>query len=422
MVGQGVGREPYHRLTSGRVAANISDMSLPLQTAGPTGAAAPSISPFFIVGSERSGTTLLMAILGQHSRLAVPEVAWYYPRFRPYLHTYGDLQRPERFRTLVSEMIFGLKTPFFGLDLNPATIVDELVARTRAPTFAEAYGAILGLYAEKVGKPRWGEKTPHNLFYVDEILADFPGARFVNLVRDGRDVAADQLRSAFGPRNVYTAALLWRRTQEVSARLRAELPAERWLDVRYEELAARPERVVRDVLRFLHEEWEPDVLDFYRGDIAQRRARTRDHRPLGQPVSTEYVGHYRSQLSLHDQGVFHHVAGAALRDAGYPTDVPPVPVSAEEAGLYLELDGRIRAATLDAPEGHIVFESYNDWLIDEREERRRRGVWSGAPSWRPRFERLFDWDEEFVAGQRAPRRWKEHLAVKRRHHSSALVL
>jgi len=383
---------------------------------------AASNPPFFIVGSERSGTTLLMAVLGQHSRLAVPEVAWYYPRFRAYLHTYGDLNVPANFRTVVSEMIFGLKTPFFGLDVNPATVVDELIARTRAATFPEAYAAILGLYAEKVGKPRWGEKTPHNLFYVEEILADFPNARFVHLVRDGRDVAVDQLRSAFGPRNVYAAALLWRRTHEVAARLRAKLPRAVWLDVRYEELAARPEAVVRQVLQFLHEPWEPGVLEFYRGDIAQRRARTRDHRPLGQPVSTDHVGLYRSHLSLHDQGVFNHVAGAALREAGYASDVPPVSVSAEDAALYLELDGRIRAATLDAPEGHIVYESYNDWLIDQREERRRRGLWSSAPAVAPRFERVLDWDEEFLAGQRAPRKWKQYLAVKPRHHGSSLVL
>src|ERR1019366_4417994 len=139
-----------------------------------------SASPFFIVGTERSGTTLLMAVLGQHRCLAVPEVAWYYPRFRAFLHTYGDLGRAAHFRTLVSEMIFGLKTPFFGLDLNPATIVDDLVRRIRANTFREAYAAILGLYAESVGKPRWGEKTPHNLFYIEEILADFPDARFLH--------------------------------------------------------------------------------------------------------------------------------------------------------------------------------------------------------------------------------------------------
>src|SRR6186713_3302541 len=92
-------------------------------------------SPFFIVGNERSGTTLLMAILGHHSRLAVPEVAWYYPRFRPYLHTYGDLSRAENFRTLVAEMIFGLKTPFFGLELNPRSIVQELLTATRKNSF-----------------------------------------------------------------------------------------------------------------------------------------------------------------------------------------------------------------------------------------------------------------------------------------------
>ena len=381
---------------------------------------APSNSPFFIVGSERSGTTLLMAILGQHSRLAVPEVAWYYPRFRPYLHTYGDLGDRARFSTLLSEMIFGLKTPFFGLDLNPATIVDELLARTRANTFAEAYAAILGRFAEAVGKPRWGEKTPHNLFYVAEILQDFPDARFVHLVRDGRDVAVEQLRSAFGPRNAYAAALIWRRTQEVAARWRAELPKDRWLDVRYENLAARPETVVREVLQFLGESWEPAVLDFHRGEIAQRRAKTRDHRPLGQPVSADFVGLYRRHLSLEDQAIFNQGAGAALRAAGYPSDVPPATLTDEEAALYLELDGRIRAATLDAPGGHIVFESYNDWLIDQREERRRRGLWTSAPS--ATVPPLLGWDEEFLAGQRAPRRWKDHLAVKRTYHSTALVL
>lgn len=41
--------------------------------------------PIFVTGSERSGTTLIMTILGCHPKLAVPEVTWYYPRFRPYL-------------------------------------------------------------------------------------------------------------------------------------------------------------------------------------------------------------------------------------------------------------------------------------------------------------------------------------------------
>ena len=68
--------------------------------------------PIFMIGAERSGTTLVMALLGCHSRIAVPEVVWYYPRFHPYLHTYGDLSQASNFRVLAEEMVFGLKTPF----------------------------------------------------------------------------------------------------------------------------------------------------------------------------------------------------------------------------------------------------------------------------------------------------------------------
>ncbi|MDC0683402.1 sulfotransferase family protein [Sorangium atrum] len=385
---------------------------------------ARSNAPFFIVGNERSGTTLLMAILGHHRRLAVPEVAWYYPRFRPYLHTYGDLKQAESFRALVSEMIFGLKTPFFGLDLNPSTIVQELIARTRRNTFGEAYRVILERYADAVQKPRWGEKTPHNLFYVREILEDFPEAKFLNLVRDGRDVAVEQLRSAFGPRNVYAAALIWRRSQAIAEHWARTLPKSQWLDVRYEELTREPERVLERVAEFLGEDHEPEVFEFHRGEIARRRAQTRDHRALGGPVSTQYVGLYRQYLSLEEQGVFAAVAGDALGRAGYEVGVSPRPVSDEEAALFLELDARIRAATLDAPEGHIVYESYNDWLADQREERRRRGLWTRDAAPRPfgAEEPLFDWDEEFVAGQRAPRKWKDYFAVKRRYNGTGIVL
>jgi hypothetical protein len=379
-----------------------------------------SASPFFIVGSERSGTTLLMAILGHHSHLAVPEVTWYYPRFRAFLDTYGDLSQPANFRTLLSEMIFGLKTPFFGLGLNPATIVDELLTKIPAPNFAEAFRAILQLYSDSLKKPRWGEKTPHNLYYLSEILADFPAAKIINLVRDGRDVATEQLRSAFGPRNIYAASLIWRRTQEVAEIWRQKLPADTWLDVRYEELAVQPEPVLERVCEFLGEKYEAGILNFYQGTIARRRAKTKDHRPLGHAVSTHYVGIYQRYLSLYEQGIFSWVAGDASKTSGYEIAVAPQPVSDEEAALFLELDGRIRAATLDAPAGHIVFESYNDWLIDQREERRRNGIWSTKN--RRTQEPLLGWDEEFFAGQRAARKWKTYFAVKRRYDATELVL
>jgi hypothetical protein len=376
-----------------------------------------SNDPFFIIGSERSGTTLLMVMLGEHPRLAVPEVTWFYPRFRAYLHTYGDLNRPENFRTLVSEMIHGLKTAYHGLPVNPSTIVNELIARTKAPTFAEAVRVNIELYAEATGKPRWGEKTPHHLYYVQEILADFPNAKFLHLIRDGRDVAVEQLRSAFGPRNAYSAARVWKRTHDAAARARKIVPADQWLDVRYEELVTDPVSVLTRTTDFLGEKYDPSLLAFHQGKIAQRRAQTRDHRPLGEPVSGAYIGLYKKYLSLHDQEVFASVAGKELREAGYTVEVEPASISPAEAALWDEHDQRIRAATLDAPEGHVVYESYNDWLADQREERRRRGVWTPTPD-----ARAFDWDAQFISGQRAPTQWKNYFGIKRRYTADGLVL
>ena len=83
--------------------------------------------PIIVIGNERSGTTLVMAILGWHDRIAVPEVAWYYPRFRPYLFSYGDLLNKNNFRTLCHEMAYGLKTPFWDMKVNPSTFGNEIL-------------------------------------------------------------------------------------------------------------------------------------------------------------------------------------------------------------------------------------------------------------------------------------------------------
>ena len=114
-------------------------------------------------------------------------------------------------------------------------------------------------------------------------------------------------------------------------------------------------------------------------------------------------------------------AGKDLMEAGYAADVEPLAVSETDAALYRALDGRTRAATLDAPEGHIVYESYNDWLVDSREQRRRQGVWRAADVPTNQFP-LGHPHEELIMGQRAWRRWKDHFAVKRQYHASRVVL
>lgn len=376
--------------------------------------------PIFVIGSERSGTTLLMAMLGNHPNIAVPEVAWFYPRFRPYLYSYGDLSNAANLRTLAEEMVFGLKTPFWGMDVNPATIVDEIVVSAREKSFAGLYCSLLERYANSVGKTRWGEKTPHNLFFVGEILEDFPNAQFIFITRDGRDSSSEYLRSAFGPTNIFCAAEIWKACQNAVKPWRAELDKSQWLDIRYEELAANPEAILKIVCEFLGEAYASSMMEFHKTEIAQRRGQTRDHGPLGSPVSTQYIGRYKRELSIEEQEIFAAVAGAELVESGYEVDVESRKLSSADIALYRERDARTRAALLDAPDGHIVYESYNDWLVDQRVERRRRGLWSDkdVPDQFPIAHEM----EEEVAGYRAPRQWKEYFCIKRQYVAKGVVL
>jgi len=367
--------------------------------------------PLFIVGQERSGTTLLMTMLGCHPRIAVPEVAWWYPRFRGYLHTYGDLSKPDNLRVLANEMIFGLMVPFWGMPVNPRTIVDETMAQLKEQSFAGIYCAMLERYAGLTGKPRWGEKTPNNLFYAKEILEDFPNAQFLCVTRDARDMAADAIRSSFGPTNALAAAQEWHFGQQTIQRLRKELPSSAWLDVHYEKLARGPEAKLREICEFIGESYSPEMLKFHETTIAQNRGKNRDHTALAEPVSDRYVGIYKEQLSLREQRIIAGIAGREMEIEGYKVDVEPLTLDAQEIAYQEELDGRYRAAMLDGPIGRQhVWESYNDWLAAQREARRKRGLWKEAPAHgitgHPH--------EELMTGVRAPQKWKTHFAFKHR--------
>ncbi len=65
-------------------------------------------------------------------------------------------------------------------------------------------------------------------------------------------------------------------------------------------------------------------------------------------------------------------------------------------------------------------ESYNDWLMDQREARRRAGLWSGVPD--PAPFPIGHRHEEYRSGMRAMREWKDHFNVKREYSRTKAIL
>jgi hypothetical protein len=310
-------------------------------------------------------------------------------------------------------MAYGLRKPFFGMDVDTAAFGAEIFDRAKAleQSFAGVFAAMLGRFAEHENKPRWGEKTPYNLFYIDQIVADFPNVQIVFICRDGRDVSAEFLDASFGPTHIYAAAGLWRDGQEAVRPAREKLGKDQWFDIEYEEFVRDPVSGLKALCAFLGEDYHDESLEFHATPTARQRGRTRDNRALAHPITDRHVGLYRDQLSIRYQRIMSWVAGDTLRALGYDDILEPLALSNDEVALMEEFDGRIRAASLDAPGGWIVFESYNDGLMDRREARRKAGIWTDHPDPPPfpighRF-------EEYFSGMRAMRKWKQHLGVKR---------
>jgi len=197
--------------------------------------------PVFIVSAPRSGSTLLRLILDAHQRVAIPPPDWLFDLVFPYLYSYGDLKQSQNLLALAEDI---LATPTVSKWPDKPTAA-QLVMTAGEPTFSALYAALHREYAKRAGKPRWGEKTPRNSFWMDEIRVLFPAAQFVHIVRDGRDQAIDISDSLLWPYSVYSGASLWQRYVLAVRDFAAELPHGTLLEVRYEDLCAAPEATIR---------------------------------------------------------------------------------------------------------------------------------------------------------------------------------
>ena len=198
--------------------------------------------PLLVGGCPRSGTTLLRAILDNHPELAMPvETNFVLPLWHER-SAFGDLRREDA-RRAVGEWIFAGKGRG-GKRIRGDMPVAESVARCAAagPTLGSVLAACFALYAERTGKPRWGDKRPRYAMYPGVLFDLFPDAQFVNVVRDPRGAVASQIPMGWDESEVALEASLanWelsvRRVDDLAARLRPD----QLLDVRYEDLVRDP--------------------------------------------------------------------------------------------------------------------------------------------------------------------------------------
>lgn len=238
-----------------------------------------STAPIFIVGCQRSGTTVLRLILDSHAEIACgPETRF----LRDWEKITGsEWHRIER---------FGFPREYW-------------LAKVR-----DFFGSFQAEYAAGRGKSRWADKSPLYALILDYVWEVFPDAQVIHIIRDVRDVTSSH-RVAFGYKSALGAPRKWGRYISAVRRSAAAQPAGRYHEVRFEQLVADREGELRKIVDFLDVPWDPAMLDYEKAQhdvnprywqrtVARRQGSTRSRRldPLLLAATRVYARPVRREL------------------------------------------------------------------------------------------------------------------------------
>jgi len=272
----------------------------------------------FVVGCPRSGTTLLQRMLDAHPRLTVANDTHFITRaVKSVLKRDAN---PPMSSELV-DLVLAYRR-FRRMGLSEAEVRD---AAHGCNFYSEFVSRLYTLRGRKIGKSLSGEKTPDFCRQMPQLHTLFPKARFVHIIRDGRNTALSAVNWATdskGPGkwetwredSIGTCALWWRWQVSQGLRDGARLPDGTYQEVLYEDLVAEPESRLAYLADFLGLEDAREMAEFHAG-------KTRNHPGLSAKSAwlppTQGLRDWTNQMNRVDLQVFEGVAGGLLQQLGY---------------------------------------------------------------------------------------------------------
>lgn len=249
--------------------------------------------PIFLVGAERSGSTLVRLMLDHHSHIRFVGEFEYAVDFMTDADTWPDMDAYAQW--LSTDRIFQVS----GLALKPGQ------------SYAEQVRGFLDQFHERSGKPIIGA-TVHRHF--DRLLKIWPNARFIHLIRDPRDVARSRIQMGWEG-SFWHASQVWVEAEQLWEQMAPRLPESRRIDLKYENLLAEPEAELSRICNWMNIQYDPGMLDYH-------------EQTTYQSPDPSLCYQWRRRISPIGIQQVEAVTGALLTSRGYePSGLPPLRVT-----------------------------------------------------------------------------------------------
>lgn len=243
-------------------------------------------APIFILGTMRSGTTLMRVILNRHAHIEIgPES--------------GFMRAVQHIKTVPNWN--------FGQGWYERFGLSEADINHRIRGF---YAEIFQQHATRQGKRRWGEKTPFHRLAMGEMAEIFPDAVFIVMLRHAGAVTMSLKKWKY---EAEKSIKDWVHSNREMRRVTARLDEDRVFWCRYEDLLSRPEPTLRSMMQFLDEPWTKELLQPDTTSNVVLEGGTRS----GDPMDTSRIDQWRTKISPREETLLENLAGKTLEEFGY---------------------------------------------------------------------------------------------------------
>ncbi len=277
-----------------------------------------SNQPIFIVGCERSGTTILRLMLNEHSRIALPPQTKFSRKLYKRRLLFGNLLKKENRKKIIQWMLERKSnTKLMDLQLDDGVL--EKMWEKRA-TLGDITAAVFQQYSLERNKSRWGDKRPYYIRYIAQLVRLYPDARIIHVIRDGRDCVASLKRMPWWKKSAIYSILNWRHAIRMGSDA-INIYEDQFMEIRYEDLINEPELHLREICKFLGETYEPAMVNFHLNAEQNIPGYKQPwHYKTSKPLSAKFIGQWQEELSKNEVHSLEWCAGKELTKWNYPTE------------------------------------------------------------------------------------------------------
>jgi hypothetical protein len=206
---------------------------------------------------------------------------------------------------------------FYLWDINLHRIYEKLfnlpnTERSLARIIDEVYGC----YREDhfSSAKIWGDQSPINTFFISWVHETFPRAKFLHLLRDGRDAIASLIKRGV---SLEEATERWVKSIQETRSIQPHLKPGQYCELRYEDLVTNQTKMLQDVCKFIGINYQDIMLDYWKLPTTLEHKHFEYHENIKKPVFTDSIGKWRERLTKTELNYVLEKTSKLLADLDY---------------------------------------------------------------------------------------------------------